>query len=304
MKKMREAVKAPLLMLVIYILLAASSSLTWLWGKDEQTAFASAMVLQILIFVLPTLFYCKLTGLSLTKKLSLRMFAPGKAVLIIGLLGVMLFGSLTVSLLWSTVVGVVADGSVSASSAADSITSMNPVYVILTFCIVPAVCEEFVFRGVMLSEYVSYGPCAAIIITSVLFAMAHFSFDELPARIFCGVVLAASVYMVKSLYASVILHLANNIMSVYLLPYIKRVVLQPRGVLFSVFIVTTLFLAFAVVVFREAEGVYFEYAYDPDFEASSGMSGKAPGKKNSAVSAFFSPTLIICVLFFVIAALV
>lgn len=303
MKKMREAVKAPLLMLVIYILLAASSSLTWLWGKDEQTAFASAMVLQILIFVLPTLFYCKLTGLSLTKKLSLRMFAPGKAVLIIGLLGVMLFGSLTVSLLWSTVVGVVADGSVSASSAADSITSMNPVYVILTFCIVPAVCEEFVFRGVMLSEYVSYGPCAAIIITSVLFAMAHFSFAELPARIFCGVVLAASVYMVKSLYASVILHLANNIMSVYLLPYIKRVVLQPRGVLFSVFIVTTLFLAFAVVVFREAEGVYFEYAYDPDFEAS-GMSGKAPGKKNSAVGAFFSPTLIICVLFFVIAAIV
>lgn len=297
MKKLKPATKVPLLVIVIYSLLAASSALTFLWGKDEDSAFAAAIVIQILVFVMPTLFYSRLTSLSFSKKLNLRLFSPTKIVLIVGLLGVMIFGSLTVSVLWSTLIGSAADGGI-PSSAASSIYSMNPLYVIPAFCVVPAVCEEFVFRGVLLCEYSTYGPLAAISITSVLFAMSHFSFTELPTRIFCGIILAAALYMTRSLFAPMLLHLANNLVSVYLLPYVNAVVLQPRGALFSVFIVGTLFLASLIIVFREGESVYFEFAYDPAY--AGGRRDRAPGKKDSALVAFFSPTLIICVLMFVI----
>lgn len=295
MKKLKPATKVPLLVIVIYSLLAASSALTFLWGKDENSAFASAIVIQILVFVMPTIFYSRLTSLSFSKKLNLRLFPPTKIVLIIGLLCVMIFGSLTVSLLWSSLIDIPSDGGIPTS-----IYSMNPIYVIVAFCVVPAVCEEFVFRGVLLCEYSTYGPLAAITITSVLFAMSHFSFTELPTRIFCGIILAAALYMTKSLFAPMLLHLANNLVSVYLLPYVNAVVLQPRGALFSVFIVGTLFLAGLIIVFREGESVYFEFAYDPAYSGGRRDRDKAPGKKDSALVAFFSPTLIICLLMFVI----
>ncbi len=303
MKKLRASTKVPLLILSIYCLLALSSSLTWLWGTDEASAFASAIVIQVLTLVMPTLFYSRLCRLSFTKKLNIRVFSLSKILLLIGLLGVMIFGTLTVSILWSMVVGSISGGTAASGDSMSTLESANVLYVVFALCIVPAVCEEFVFRGVILSEYSPYGPATAIVISSMTFAMAHFSFDELPTRFFCGVILAASLYMTKSLLAPIILHIANNLASVYLLPYIKEVVLQPRGVLFSVFIVTTLFLVFLCVVFREAEGVYFEYAYD-ERNAARGMSGKAPGKTESAASAFFSLTLIVCILFFVIMSLV
>lgn len=293
MKKLKPATKVPLLVIVIYSLLAASSALTFLWGKDADSAFASAIVIQILVFVMPTLFYSRLTSLSFSKKVNLRLFPPTKIVLIVGLLGVMIFGSLTVSLLWSSLIDIPSDGGIPIS-----IYSMNPVYVIAAFCVVPAVCEEFVFRGVLLSEYSTYGPLAAISITSILFAMSHFSLTEFPTRIFCGIILSAALYMTKSLFAPMLLHLANNLVSVFLLPYVNAVVLQPRGALFSVFIVGTLFLACLIIVFREGESVYFEFAYDPLY--GGGRRDRAPGKNDSALVAFFSPTLIICILMFVI----
>lgn len=301
MKQLKPATKAPLLVLIIYCLLAASSALTFLWGKDENSAYAAAIVIQILIFVLPTLFYSRLTSLSFTKKLNLRLFPPTKIVLILGLLGIMIFGSLTVSLLFGSIVGSVGGNTLSLSTGV-SIAGMNPLFVIFAFCIVPAVCEEFVFRGVLLSEYSAYGPTAAVILTSALFAMSHFSFAELPSRFFCGIVLAGALYMTKSIFAPMLLHLANNLVNVYLLPYVNAVVLQPRGALFSVFIVGTLFLACVILVLREGEAVYFEFAYDPAYAGR--RDGRAPGKVDSALVAFFSPTFVICLLFFVIRTLV
>jgi membrane protease YdiL (CAAX protease family) len=302
-KGLSSTLKAPILSGVVYILLALSSGFSFLWGDSEQNLFLSTIVLQILIFILPSLFYSRMTDLSIMRKLKLKIFNPEKLILLLALLGVMIFGSLLVNMVFYYFFQKTGEYSAtSAYALTDAVASMNVVYVLLAFCIVPAICEEFVFRGILLSEYSEAGGAAAVFFTSLLFAMSHFDFIELPAYFFSGIVLAASVYVTKSLYASILLHAANNFFSIYLAPYIWTVSLQPRGELFSLFIVTTLFLVCLVIALRESENAYYEYAYDPAY-ADERFGGVSERPTSSFLSALFSPTLLLCVLCFLIVTL-
>lgn len=297
--KMKTSVKVPILILVIYFLLALTNSLTTLWGESQKDVLISAVVMQILVFILPTLFYSRLTHLSFTRKLKLKFFSPGRIVLLISLLGVMICGSLLINLVCYALAGQT--GQFSSSSAyalSEQVGGMNPIYVLLAFCLVPAVCEEFVFRGVVLSEYSGDGALTGVILSALLFAMSHFHLLELPSFLFCGIVLAGSVYATKSLYAAILLHFANNLFSIYVAPYIWTVVLEPRGPLFTGFLIATVFLFSLAVSFREAEAAYYEYAYDPAY--ADPMVRTGGGRLLRAIA---SPTLILCALFFLIVTL-
>lgn len=299
-KEISPAIKVPVLALVIYILLAVTGQVTFLRANDTTDMMISTIVLQILIFILPALFYSRLTGLSFTRKLRLRMFAPGRIILILALFGVMVCGSVLLNLLTYSFTSMPEGFSArSAYSVADKVKGINPVYAVLTFCLIPAICEEFVFRGVIMSEYAGESLSAGLILSALLFGMSHFYFTELLSYVFCGIVLAAAVYITKSLYAAIILHFANNLFSLYLAPYIWTVVLEPRGPLFTVFIVAILFLLCLALAFREAEAAYYEYAYDPAWAGPP----VSPSKKGAFLTALASPTLILCVLLFIIVTL-
>lgn len=299
-KETKPAIKVPVLVLVIYILLAITNRITFLRAEDTSDMMISTIVLQILIFVLPALFYSRLTGLSFTRKLKLRMFAPGRIILILSLLGVMICGSMLLNLFSYSMAA--SEGGLSAPSAytiSSRVEGLNPVYAILTFCLIPAICEEFVFRGVILSEYAGESAAAGLILSALLFAMSHFYFAELLSYFFCGIVLAAVVYITKSLYAAILLHFANNLFSLYLAPYVWTVVLEPRGPLFTAFIVAIFFLLCLALAFREAEAAYYEYAYDPVYAGPA----VSPSKGSAFLVSLISPTLILCVLVFVIVTL-
>lgn len=294
------SVKTPVLVFVIYLLLALSNSLTALWGNSTVDLLTSAMVLQILVFILPTVFYSRMTHLSFTRKLKLHLFGPGRIVFLISMLGVMICGSLLINLLFYGLAG--RTGQFNASSAyalAGQAGSMNPLYLITVFCLVPAACEEFVFRGVILSEYSGEGAASGLILSSLLFAMSHFNLIEMPSYFFCGILLAATVYITKSLYAAIMLHFVNNLFSIYAAGYVWTVVLEPRGPLFAAFLIATVFLFCLVVALREAESAYYEYAYDPAYADPMPHKGGFARMARSLVS----PTLILCVLLFLIMSL-
>ncbi|MBR5721540.1 MAG: CPBP family intramembrane metalloprotease, partial [Clostridia bacterium] len=286
--------------LIIYILLAVSSAVTSIWGKAENL-FATSIVLQILIFTLPMLFYTKARGISFSRKMRLKVFSPGKIVLIIGLLGVMIFGTMLINIFFYGLTNSIGNyNSNSAYSLTEVISGQNVVYSLITFCFIPAICEEFVFRGVIMSEYAGYGPVAGILISSILFGMAHFDFVELPAYIFSGVVLAGSVYMTKSLYAALIIHICNNIFSIFAAPYIWAICLQPSGILFTVLIFIVFFFICLIMVFKEGDIVYYEYAYDYEYSGSEYRNGWPEKRDGNFALAFFSPTLILTVVVYII----
>lgn len=88
----------------------------------------------------------------------------------------------------------------------------------LTLCVVtsaaiPAVCEELLFRGILLPAFEPYGTKRAIIITSIMFAMLHGQIIGLPAEFFAGIVIACIVLAADSICAAMVFHTAYNAIS-------------------------------------------------------------------------------------------
>lgn len=86
--------------------------------------------------------------------------------------------------------------------------------------LIPAVCEEFLMRGMLqksLEEAIN--PSRAIIITGLIFGFVHFNPIQLVPLILIGFMLGFAAYITKSLYTSIIMHLVNNAFTVLMLTY-------------------------------------------------------------------------------------
>ena len=83
----------------------------------------------------------------------------------------------------------------------------------------PALCEETLFRG-GLQNFLTRGtrrPWVSIIIVSILFSLAHFSFYGFLSRFFLGLVLGALFYYSGKLWLSILAHFINNALAITLL---------------------------------------------------------------------------------------
>lgn len=88
-----------------------------------------------------------------------------------------------------------------------------PVFILnfLTIAAIPAVCEEWIFRGTLqrlLSE--KFTIHLAIVLASLVFSFIHFEFSGFLPRILLGIFLGYLYHYTKSLWANVLAHLVNN----------------------------------------------------------------------------------------------
>ena len=83
--------------------------------------------------------------------------------------------------------------------------------------IVPALCEEMFFRGLMLHVYerrMKWIP--AVVMVGVLFALYHILLMTIPSIIILGVMITFVVYRTRSIWAGVLYHFIHNFLSVCL----------------------------------------------------------------------------------------
>jgi sodium transport system permease protein len=86
-----------------------------------------------------------------------------------------------------------------------------PLWLILAVVsVTPALCEEMVFRGFILSGFRRWGPGAAIGMSALLFGLAHSSIYRLLPTFGLGLVLGVAVWRTRSLYCSMLIHALNN----------------------------------------------------------------------------------------------
>ena len=88
------------------------------------------------------------------------------------------------------------------------------VLAIFSTAIVPAICEEYLFRGAILGVLLPFGRTAAIIGSSVLFGFMHQNPLQLFYTVFMGVILGYIYVKTKSIWACVLLHFFNNLITV------------------------------------------------------------------------------------------
>lgn len=76
--------------------------------------------------------------------------------------------------------------------------------------LLPAIGEEFVFRGYIQRHLYGLGARAAVLLTGLLFGMMHLSLVRLLPLTLLGIIFAAAVQRAGSLFPSIIMHFVNN----------------------------------------------------------------------------------------------
>ena len=95
-------------------------------------------------------------------------------------------------------------------------TIENLVLSLLMTAVLPAFCEEFAHRGMLLSGYKVLGFKKAVLYSSLLFGLIHLNVGQFFFASLVGVVLACTTLFSRSIIPAMIIHFLNNGISVYL----------------------------------------------------------------------------------------
>lgn len=88
-------------------------------------------------------------------------------------------------------------------------------FVVFFVAVVPAFCEEILFRGFVQKSFeIKYKPYLSIFITSLFFGLYHFNPYGLIALISLGFYFGYAVYKSNSIITSIVLHFLNNFFAV------------------------------------------------------------------------------------------
>ncbi len=109
----------------------------------------------------------------------------------------------------------------------------------VTVVLLPAVLEEFWMRGLVFSAYNKCNTSAAIVVTTLVFALIHMRMSEILGFVFMGLTAVLVLLKTNSLYAAMIYHAFSNLTALIfgfvlskVLPYIWFI-LGTAAVLFS-----------------------------------------------------------------------
>jgi len=85
---------------------------------------------------------------------------------------------------------------------------------VLSVAVAPALIEEFLFRSVIMGSLLKYGKSFAIFTSALLFGLVHGNLVQIPFAFMVGLILGAMVVETNSIWTGIIIHFANNFISV------------------------------------------------------------------------------------------
>ena len=83
----------------------------------------------------------------------------------------------------------------------------------ITICVVPGFCEEFLFRGSILTNCLPFGRSNAILISALLFGLMHQNAEQILYAFAAGILLGIVYERTGSIWNCTVLHIFNNFMS-------------------------------------------------------------------------------------------
>ena len=202
-----------------FVLLAAVglwiSTLLELLLPDASMAIVHALYYLPFMLLPVGLYMLRQPGLVPAMRLNALPVLPTLSAALLGLLSVYVASML--SAVWGTVLDALGlrglSGAPVPQNEAELVTS------ILTLAAMPAICEELLFRGFVLSAWESRGTWFAIGVTAVLFALLHGNLYGIPAYLLVGAVAGYLAFALDSLYAAMIYHTVYNA-SCLVLPFL------------------------------------------------------------------------------------
>ena len=188
--------------------------------SPELRSVVTTLIIQIgIMFLLPLILCClffKKTPKSIIKHNEYK-YIGFKATLICIALGFLIY-------FLNVAISAVSNGIIESfgykSYATTEVTSLTPTQLffleLFLVAVLPAICEEFLHRGVLLQGIRSLGYKKAILISGFLFGLIHFSITQTVYAMVIGILLGFIAIVSKSIVPAIIIHFVNNAISLYL----------------------------------------------------------------------------------------
>lgn len=212
------------------------------------------LLMEAAVFLLPAVIFCVWRGRGLVKSLRLRPISAMQIPLLISGFFALLFGCLLLSILCR---GTGSLGNVATRFESPAPAGFLPgaarFFVLALF---PALFEEFFFRGILTAEYEKRGAVRAILISALLFGMIHLDLKNLPVYLFSGLLFSLVLFATDSLFATMLLHVLYNTVSLFGQRYLNALYDFTGSVELFLFFLILFFLIALLVFCRQAMRLY------------------------------------------------
>jgi membrane protease YdiL (CAAX protease family) len=166
--------------------------------------------------------------------------------------------------------------------------------------LVPAFCEEFLFRGVFLTNLIPFGKNNAILISALLFSLMHENPAQALFAFVAGILLGLIYIKTGSIWNCIIVHLINNFVS--LLESIINYNFNTSAIWalplldVLIYVVGAISLAVLIYVFFSKHPRYDDGMYQKELPAADSYAVYSIEARRM-VSLFCTPTMLIFMIF-------
>ncbi len=196
------------------LLFLAGSILFFTLGFYVQSReiFTGLLITQFAVVLLPAVVYMEIKKIDIKSTLRLYPLHWKQIVLTVLITLFMypsaVFGNLIVMNILSRF------GEISIPQIPAATNLYEYLRLVLIVSLAAGICEEVLFRGVILRGYQQLGNVRAVLITSVLFGIFHYNIYNLLGPIVLGIVFGSLAVVTKSLWAAIIGHVFNNLLAI------------------------------------------------------------------------------------------
>lgn len=197
-------------------------------AQNLDLIFVANSTGQILFLALATWFFCRLHTSKVNRPSFLRFKFHGNAAVMLGLVtALILFAQPAIWFLgWINsfvpVPETMENLQLQQMEMMQTYLTGDGVvwFALFNIAVVPAICEEILFRGYVLRSFEkSWGIVAAIIISGVIFGMYHLQIANVLPLAAIGMLLAYMTWTTQSIYPAMVAHFVNNGASVLFAKY-------------------------------------------------------------------------------------
>lgn len=285
-------------LLILYLNVAGfysiANSSNGFYGYDPIAYYLVSGVVVILSLAIPFLILLKC--LSVDCNVVLPFQKTGKK----NLLALVFFGLSVcmISNMMATGYSLIFEKMGTPMSGGEIYYSSDPIVIflmILCTALLPALLEEFVFRGVILGSLRKYGDFFAIIISALCFALMHSTILQIPFALPIGLVLGFITVRTNSILPALIIHFSNNFIATINTILVNTVSAQSADIIYILITMICIVGGVYGITYLRSKGNFFTLDNDTSIAITS---------KERFSICLKSPAIVLCIAMFAISIIV
>jgi hypothetical protein len=232
-------------------LLLVSAILLLLLGSIAQfiNLIVGLALSQVFLILLPTLVFAAILNIDFKREFRLNSFTFKEFLLVT----VIVFCFYPVAVFSNAIITSILSrlGEVPPSIIPIPETSRDFIFSLIIISGFAGFCEEFMFRGFIMRSYEGLGQRKALILSSILFGIFHFTLQNLLGPILLGLVIGYIVIRTNSLWMGIYAHMLNNAIAIslgmFIISKLPQENLEVEGTLASMIMGLIVLLVIALI---------------------------------------------------------